>query len=201
MRIHPYYFSWQKRALDTAGAISLLLVLAPVYVVIGVTILFSSGRPIIFAQKRLGKNKLPFTMYKFRVMYVGAEKHQWRYRPLSQAPEPMYKNWQDPRFVGIGKWLSKTGLDELPQLWNILRGEMSFVGPRPLPIKEARRLPDDWNFRYQVKPGIFSHWSMDPHPHTSLSAWKKLERETLKQGGMKIDLRLLAQTLLKIWFK
>ena len=128
-------------------------------------------------------------------MYVGAEKNQWRYRKNNQAPNPMYKNWEDPRFVGIGRWLSKTGLDELPQLFNIIKGNMSLVGPRPLPIYEAKKLDKSWNFRYLVKPGIFSEWSAVVNKISSLQDWKKLEKETLKSGGIKYETKIISKTL------
>lgn len=196
MRIHPHYFSWQKRTFDVTISFILLVALSPLFLLIGILIALTTGWPIIFTQSRLGQHKHAFTIYKFRIMYPGADKHQWRYKQLSVAPFPMYKNWYDPRFVGIGRLLSKTGLDELPQLVNIVKGEMSFVGPRPLPIKEAGKLNDDWKFRYMVKPGIFSEWSANPQRHSSLTIWRKLEKETLANGGLHYDLKKIITTLL-----
>jgi lipopolysaccharide/colanic/teichoic acid biosynthesis glycosyltransferase len=195
MEIHPYYLSWKKRIFDLIIAIGLLLLASPLLFLIGAGIITTAGLPVIYKQKRAGKNKRVFIIYKFRTMYVGAEKNQWRYRKNNQAPSPMYKNWEDPRFVGIGRWLSKTGLDELPQLFNIIKGNMSLVGPRPLPVYEAEKLNKNWNFRYKVKPGVFSQWSVSANKINSLQDWKRLEKETLKTGGMKYELRIILKTL------
>ena len=195
MEIHPYYLSFQKRIFDLVISLILLIILLPLFLLISLLVLITSGWPVFYHQKRLGENKIVFRIFKFRTMYVGAEKNQWRYRQQNQAPDPMYKNWADPRFVGIGKWLSRTGLDELPQLINILTGQMSFVGPRPLPVYEAEKLKRDWNFRYQVKPGVFSQWSVNAKRHNSLKEWKKLEKETLEFGGIKYEVNIILKTL------
>ncbi|MBU1885588.1 sugar transferase, partial [Patescibacteria group bacterium] len=109
MEIHPYYLSFQKRIFDLVISLILLIILLPLFLLISLLVLITSGWPVFYHQKRLGENKIVFRIFKFRTMYVGAEKNQWRYRQQNQAPDPMYKNWQDPRFVGIGKWLSRTG--------------------------------------------------------------------------------------------
>ena len=157
---------------------------------------------IIFTQKRTGLNGKTFVLYKFRTMVKNAESIKNRninkYKKENQAPWPMFKNYDDPRFIKkvinlpfgikkeikIGRWLSKTGLDELPQLINIIKGEMKLVGPRPLPIKEANAIkkidPKWWQWRHQIKPGIFSHWTLDKNRYKSLEHWKRLEKKTLK---------------------
>lgn len=195
MEIHPYYHSWEKRIFDILTSSILLIIISPLLLVVGFVIFITTGSPIIYRQKRTGKNKKQFDIYKFRVMYVGAEKNQWRYRKNNHAPEPMYKNWDDPRFVGIGRWLSKMGLDELPQLINVIRGEMSLVGPRPLPVAESEKLKKQWDFRYKVKPGIFSNWSASFKGQITLKEWQQLEKETLKQGGLKYELDIIGKTL------
>jgi lipopolysaccharide/colanic/teichoic acid biosynthesis glycosyltransferase len=119
-----------------------------------------------------------------------------KYVKLNEAPAPMFKIKKDPRFVGAGWPLSRTGLDELPQLWNIVRGEMSFVGPRPLPVSEARALPADWRaWREQVRPGIFSQWALSQEKHLSLTKWRQLEKTTLTQGSLKTDLQQIFLTV------
>ncbi|OGJ37539.1 MAG: hypothetical protein A2383_00760 [Candidatus Pacebacteria bacterium RIFOXYB1_FULL_39_46] len=196
MKIHHYYFSIQKRVFDIFLALLLLIVLSPLLIIIGLMVLLGAGSPIVFKQKRLGKNGQTFTAYKFRTMQKNASMLKSKYIHLNEAPTPMFKITRDPRFVGIGWILSRTGLDELPQLWNILCGQMSFVGPRPLPINEARALPKDWRFwREQVRPGVFSEWSSSPQKHLSLENWEKLEKTTLKKGGLKEDLQQIFSSI------
>ena len=103
-----------------------------------------------------------------------ADLHKKNLSKLNEAPFPMFKIAKDPRYVGIGRLLSRSGLDELPQLINILRGEMSFIGPRPLPLAEAAELSTAWNFRYRVRPGILSEWAVSEKRHTSLAHWRNL---------------------------
>lgn len=191
-----YYHSWLKRFFDVSLSLLLLISLSPLLLLLSLLVLFTAGWPIFYQQKRFGKDKGVFKIIKFRTMYVGAEKNQWRYQEKNVAPVPMYKNWNDPRFVGFGRFLAKSGLDELPQLINILWGQMSFIGPRPLPVYEAKKLNKTWNFRYQVKPGIFSEWSSSlEERHQSLNEWKELEKTTLKQGGLLYEFKLILSTL------
>jgi lipopolysaccharide/colanic/teichoic acid biosynthesis glycosyltransferase len=197
LKIHSYYFSWQKRFFDILLACGLLMVGWPLLAGIAVGILVSGGWPVLYWQQRRGQHGHDFWMYKFRTMRHGAEKLQKRYLRFNQAPAPMFKIFDDPRFFGLGKWLSRTGLDELPQLINILKGEMSFVGPRPLPIKEAELLPRTWDFRNRVKPGVFSEWSVSKERHSSLKKWLELEKKTVSQGGLLGDLRIIARTFLE----
>ena len=190
MKIHSYYFSHQKRIFDLALAGTLLLVLSPLLLLIGLAVLLTAGWPVIFKQKRTGKDGKTFTLFKFRTMQKNAVILKYRYQHLNEAPEPMFKIRHDPRFVGIGKSLAKAGLDELPQLWNIFKGEMSFVGPRPLPVKEAVSLPTEWRaWRERVKPGVFSQWAFSGEKHQSLEKWRKLEEKTLQTGASNEDIK------------
>lgn len=191
MKIHAYYFSWQKRTFDIVLAIILLLVLSPLLLVLIATNLLSVGWPIFFLQERAGKHKKPFWIIKFRTMQLNAHLQRKKYAKLNQAPAPMFKIYNDPRFVGFGKFLSQSGLDELPQLINILRGEMSFVGPRPLPVEESVALNKGWDFRYLVRPGIFSDWAIANNRNQSLEQWQKLEKDGLKKGGVVEEVGLM----------
>ena len=153
--------------------------------------------PIIFTQKRTGKDGKTFTIYKFRTMKKNASLLKHKYLEFNEAPSPMFKIHNDPRFVGIGKLLSQSGFDELPQLVNIIKGEMSFVGPRPLPVNEVKKLSSVWDFRNEVKPGIFSEWTLASNRHDSLTDWKELDKKTLSHGGLSYDLKLIFLTLKK----
>ncbi len=197
--IHPYYFSLQKRVFDIALACFFIILGIPLCLFLVIVILAIHGLPVFFTQKRMGQHKKTFSIIKFRTMYKKAHRDQKKYKKENTSPEPMFKIYDDPRFIGIGKWLSKTGLDELPQLINILKGEMSFVGPRPLPLQESKSLTSSWDFRYKVKPGIFSFWAIDPRRYNSLTDWKKLEKQTLMQGSIGDDIRLIVKTISQLW--
>lgn len=198
--ISDYYFSRKKRLFDAVLACICIVVLSPIFCIISVGIVVTSGFPIVFSQQRVGKDKKVFLIYKFRTMYKNAHIDQKKFWKFNESPFPAFKLSNDPRFVGIGRWLSKTGLDELPQLVNILRGEMSFIGPRPLPIAEAKKLTGSWNFRYAVRPGIISLWALSDKRHKSLKHWQKLEKETLKKASIFHDFQQLLSTV-KIIFQ
>jgi len=119
--------------------LSIVLLVTPVITVISLLIFIVSGLPIFYAQKRVGLNGIPFMLYKFRTMHVGAEKLQVKLKAQNEAKGPVFKIRHDPRFTAIGGFLSHTGLDELPQIINIFLGHMAIVGPRPLPVAEVKR--------------------------------------------------------------
>lgn len=153
------------------------------------------GSPIFFTQLRSGKNKKPFAIYKFRTMHKSAEKLRYKLNARNEAPFPMFKMMNDPRFVGIGKWLSQIGFDELPQLVNVLTGDMSLIGPRPLPVAEADLLDQSWDFRYSVRPGIFSEWAADETKHDSLKHWKTIEENMLNRGSLLHDINIIVMIM------
>lgn len=133
-------------------------------------------------------------MIKFRTMRHDAEKLKKGLLNKNEAPSPMFKMKNDPRFTKIGKILSTTGLDELPQLLHIIKGTMSLVGPRPLPVSEAKKLPSSWDFRYEVKPGLISEWALSGKRYASLNDWKMLEKETLKKDSLGYEVSLIYKT-------
>ncbi|MDA1079490.1 MAG: sugar transferase [bacterium] len=196
--IDPYYHSRQKRLFDICLSIFLILVLSPAFVVLSLLVLLTLGWPVLFVQLRQGKGKQQFRLCKFRTMITTAAVWKSLLRKGNEAPEPMFKMQNDPRFVGIGRWLSRSGLDELPQLFNILRGNMSFVGPRPLPVEEAAALPASWEFRYQVRPGLVSEWVLSEKKYGSLRDWQGAEIETLRFKNLQRDLLLLIKVGWKV---
>lgn len=149
----------------------------------------------------MGYQKKPFTLWKFRTMKNDAELIKKELLTKNEAPLPMFKIRHDPRHTKIGNFLSRIGVDELPQFFNILKGEMSVVGPRPLPIAEAQKLPTTWNFRYTARPGIFSEWAISTQRHNSLKKWQQLEKETLSQGNWKYDFKLFLRTVKHIFYR
>ena len=130
----------------------------PVMGVVAILIWFIDGSPVLYRQRRVGLGGKPFTMLKFRTMKPGAERMKRYYQSRNQARGPVFKMYDDPRFTRTGKLLSHVGLDELPQLMNVIRGEMAIFGPRPLPIAEAKKLKPWMRERHAIKPGIISPW-------------------------------------------
>lgn len=147
--------------------------LLPVLAATALIIAFTSGFPVIFRQVRVGKNGKLFTIYKFRTMVRSAEKKQHQFRRQNESDGPVFKIHNDPRFTRIGKVLSHIGLDELPQIINVLRGEMAFVGPRPLPLSEAKKLQPWMRERESVLPGIISPAILTGKYHLDFDAWMR----------------------------
>jgi len=154
---------------------------------------------ILFLQKRVGKNGKVFTMYKIRTMYIGAEKDQKKYEKLNEADNPVFKIYDDPRFIGIGKFLAHTGLDELPQIINVLKGEMAFVGPRPLPVNEAKKLKKWQKEREKVLPGIVSPWVINGMHKMSFDSWMKSDLEYIKKKKLFYDLSIIIRSVIFIF--
>jgi len=173
----------------------LALLAAPVLLIIGFLLYICQGSLIIFLQKRIGKNSKPFTMYKFRTMRIGAENEQEKLRSLNEANGPVFKIRNDPRFTRVGKFLAHTGLDELPQLFNVARGDMALVGPRPLPVAEARKLTVAQQRRHDIKPGIISPWILDGYHKQTFDAWMRSDIEYTKKKSFFYDLVLAGRTI------
>lgn len=201
MKISKYYSSNKKKFFDLFLALALLVILSPLLLVLSAFIFVIDGKPVIFKQKRYGQNKKIFILYKFRTMKNGASQLQPKLKSKNEAPFPMFKISSDPRFTILGKYLSNLGIDEIPQLVNIIKNEMSLIGPRPLPLEEADRLNNTWNFRYKVKPGILSEWALSPKRYKSLENWQQLEKNNLKNGSVSKDILLITKSLYVIMIK
>ena len=160
---------------------------------------FTSPGPFIFSQKRAGKNFEPFTIFKIRSMQEKAEERKKDYLSLNEADGPVFKIREDPRLTPIGRFISRTGLDEMLQLINIIKGEMSFVGPRPLPVDEAMKIPEKYKKRFTVKPGITSLWVIHGAHKLTFSEWMKSDLEYIKKKNALLDLYILAITLILIF--
>ncbi|MCS7093529.1 MAG: sugar transferase [Patescibacteria group bacterium] len=176
-------------------AFLLLIVFSPVFFVLFFLVRLSSPGPFLFKQIRMGKGKKPFIVYKIRTMIKDAEKLKKNYLHLNQADGPVFKIKNDPRFTPIGKIISQFGLDELPQLINIIRGEMSFVGPRPLPVEEARKIPQEYQKRFLVKPGIFSSWVAQGAFLNDFQRWMILDLQDVKSKSFWYDLKVAIRSL------
>ncbi len=185
-----------KRALDVCVSALLLLLLAPLAGVIMLAIRLTSPGPVYFAQERLGLNKRLFKMYKFRTMVAGAEVKQAELERLNEADGPVFKIRSDPRMTRLGRWLRKTSLHELPQLLNVLKADISLVGPRPLPVRDYERFGEDWHRRrFSVRPGMTCLWQVSGRSDTSFDRWMALDMKYIDTWSLGLDLRILAKTI------
>ena len=188
-----------KRGIDIIGAGSGLLLLSPVIVVVACAVKFTSKGPIFFSQKRVGKNGKIFDMYKFRSMVVNAEELKEKLAHQNEMSGPMFKMKDDPRVTKIGKFIRKTSLDELPQLWNVLKGDMSLVGPRPSLPKEVAQF-EKWMYkRLSVKPGLTCFWQVSGRNNIDFEDWMKLDIKYVDERNIWIDIKLIFKTVLVLF--
>lgn len=192
--------SWQgmvKQVLDFSGALLMLLVLALPMAVVAFVIRFTSPGPVFFRQARSGLNGAPFTIYKFRTMVTNAEQMKHELQAMNEMTGPVFKITGDPRITPIGKWLRKFSIDELPQLFNVLRGEMSLVGPRPLPVDEIKRISDlSHRRRLSVKPGITCLWQVSGRSQIlDFKDWVRLDLEYIDNWSLWLDFKILLRTI------
>ncbi len=195
MKISFYHLSVKKILFDYGLILALSPLLVAIILITSLFVIFYSGFPILFIQDRVGKKGKVFSMCKFRTMVVQAEKLKTKYVKLNEADGPVFKIKDDPRYTKIGKFLSRTGLDELPQVINILRGEMSLVGPRPLPIYEAKKLTKEQNIRLLVKPGITSTWIANGHHKHTFNTWMNMDKEYVQNATLITDIEVLYRTM------
>ena len=191
--------SWQiitKLLLDFLGALFLIILFSPVMMVIAALVKFTSPGPAFFRQQRSGLNGAPFEILKFRTMSTNAEQLQHELAAMNEMSGPVFKVTNDPRITRFGKWLRKYSLDELPQLFNVLRGEMSLVGPRPLPVDEVRRFSDlAHRRRLSVKPGLTCLWQVKGRNQISdFKEWVRLDLEYIDTWSIWLDLKILLLT-------
>jgi lipopolysaccharide/colanic/teichoic acid biosynthesis glycosyltransferase len=192
------------RALDVVAAGIALLLLAPVLLIIAIVIRLESPGPAVFRQRRIGRGVKPFTVNKFRTMRQGSshEAHRKFVQSLiaGEAPpaiegHPRFKMADDPRITRVGRLLRKTSLDELPQLWNVLRGDMSLVGPRPPISYEVERYPAHWFARFQVKPGLTGLWQVSGRCELTLDQMIELDLEYVQRRSLLLNVWILLRTV------
>lgn len=174
----------------------LCILLSPLMVAIAVVLACSSGFPVLFRQRRVGKGGKAFTMYKFRTMQKNAEQERRSLARMNQADGPVFKIRMDPRFTTVGMVLSHTGLDELPQLWNVLKGDMALIGPRPLPQAEAKRLKPWMRARETILPGIISPAVLSGTYHKDFTLWMKRDVSYVREKSVATDLRLFGRAFI-----
>lgn len=194
-----YYYEFFKRAIDITCSTVGLIVLSPVFVVVGILIKLESKGEIIFKQKRVGRNREEFEMYKFRSMVVNAEELKEKLAKENEMSGPMFKMTDDPRITKVGKFIRKTSIDELPQLVNVLRGEMSLVGPRPSLPKEVAEFEEWMHERLEVKPGLTCYWQVSGRNNIDFEDWMKLDIKYVRERNLWLDIKLILKTVLVLF--
>lgn len=187
-------YSLIKRCIDLIISIFGLLLTAPLFLFIAILIKIDSRGPVFFKQTRCGKDGKEFTLYKFRTMIVDAEKYKKRLKSKNEMQGPIFKIKNDPRVTRTGKWLRKFSLDELPQLINVLKGEMSLVGPRPLNREELRGNLAWKNLRLTVKPGITGPWQVNIRSLGTFEDMVNWDLYYVKNKSILLDVQILLKT-------
>ena len=185
-----------KNFVSISIAFILLIMLLPLMILISLIIKITSKGPILFSQKRVGINGKIFNIYKFRTMIIDAEKLKHKLMKHNEADGPVFKIKNDPRMTKFGKFLRKTGLDELPQFFNILMGDMDIVGPRP-PLESEVVKYEDWQMkRLSVKPGVTCLWQVSPNRHKiSFDEWVKMDLDYINNWSFKLEFMLMFKTI------
>jgi lipopolysaccharide/colanic/teichoic acid biosynthesis glycosyltransferase len=184
-----------KRLLDLLAAGGLLVLLSPLMLLIALVVKLTSRGPVLFRQQRLMQDGVEFTLLKFRTMVDGADAMLDKVFILNEAKGPLFKLRKDPRVTRVGRFLRKSFLDELPQLINVVRGEMSLVGPRPILAREVSDLPGRVVFRFAVPQGITGPWQTHGHHKLTFDEQLAIERAYIQGWSLLKDLAILAQTV------
>jgi exopolysaccharide biosynthesis polyprenyl glycosylphosphotransferase len=198
--VHPHAIDGShaatKRAFDVLLSAILIILFLPVFIITTLLIKLVSPGPVIFAHERIGLNKKRFRMLKFRTMVPQAAQQQAALEHFNEAAGPVFKIKDDPRITPVGKFLRKTSIDELPQLINVIKGEMSLVGPRPLPLRDYEGFSKDWHRRrVSVRPGITGLWQVHGRDHSSFDEWMKLDLEYIDRWSLMLDFEVMLKTI------
>jgi exopolysaccharide biosynthesis polyprenyl glycosylphosphotransferase len=185
-----------KRAVDLVGATVALTVLSPVLLIIALAIKIDSRGPVLFVQERVGLRRRLFRMVKFRTMAVGADREQAELEDDNEVKGGAFKIKNDPRVTRVGRLLRKLSLDELPQFWNVLIGNMSLVGPRPLPMRDVTRFDSEWQKRrFSVKPGLTCLWQINGRHEIDFDHWMQMDLQYIDNWSLSLDFDILFKTL------
>ena len=191
--------SWRlvvKRLIDIVVSAAVLIALAPLFIVVALLIKLESAGPVFFTQERVGYNKRRFKILKFRTMVADSDKQQEALEHLNEADGPVFKIKNDPRITRLGWFLRRFSIDELPQLLNVLKGDMSLVGPRPLPVRDVERIELRWHKRrFSIKPGITCLWQVNGRSNIGFDDWVRMDLEYIDQWSLALDFRILVKTL------
>lgn len=190
---HPYHVA--KRLFDVVAASILLLVLFPVLLIVSIFVAITSGMPVTFKQQRVGFRGKPFFIYKFRTMVRNAEEILKARPELLEEYKRNFKIENDPRISKVGNFLRKSSLDELPQLINVLKGDMSLVGPRPIVIPELAKYGEDQDMYMAMRPGCTGLWQCGGRSATTYAERIALDKEYFERAGLRFDLYILFKTV------
>ncbi len=189
------YLRYGKRVLDMLGALLALLVSSPVLLLLAAIIKLESRGPVFYRSTRIGRGGRPFTFYKLRSMVKDADRHQHKIAHMNEADGPVFKIERDPRITRIGRFLRSTSLDEVPQFFNVLIGDMSLVGPRP-PIPKEVAQYEPWQLRrLDVRPGITCLWQISGRSRIGFQEWMRLDLEYIRHQSLGLDLKILLRTI------
>lgn len=191
-------FKIGKRCFDVLGALIGLIVLAPVFLIITLAIRIEDGGCAFYSQDRNGLNGKVFRIYKFRSMCINAEQIHQSLLEKNELDGPAFKLKNDPRITKVGRFIRRTSLDELPQFINILKGEMSFVGPRPLPTYETEQCNDYQKQRMLVKPGLTCYWQCSGRNNISFDEWIELDLKYIKEASLWVDFKIMCKTVVSV---
>lgn len=184
-----------KRVFDIVASVLALIVLSPVFLITAIAIKLEDGGPVIFAQDRTGWKGKTFRMYKFRSMCVGAEKYHEKLLERNELDGPAFKMKHDPRITKVGRFIRRTSIDELPQLVNIIKGDMSVVGPRPLVVREAEQCLPWQKHRLEMKPGLTCYWQCSGRSDIPFEEWMELDLKYIREAGIGTDLKIIWKTV------
>jgi exopolysaccharide biosynthesis polyprenyl glycosylphosphotransferase len=185
-----------KRTLDIVLSSVLLLFLAPALIAVSIAIKLTSPGPALFLQERIGLNKRRFRICKFRTMVPNAEQLMPNLESKNEVSGPVFKMRKDPRITPLGRFLRRSSIDELPQLLNVLKGDMSLVGPRPLPVRDYEGFSEDWQRRrFSIRPGITCLWQVNGRSGISFDQWMLLDMKYMDEWSLWLDLKILARTV------
>lgn len=192
---HSRAYGIAKRAVDVTVASLLIVALSPLMLLVAALIKLTSRGPVLFRQIRAGKDGKPFTMLKFRTMRNGASDERELLADLNTQSGPVFKIPDDPRLTPIGRFLRRSSIDELPQLFTVLCGEMSLVGPRPLWLPEALKVTGPGRYRTRIKPGLTCLWQISGRSELSYEEWVLLDLYYLRHRSLVLDLLIIIQTI------
>lgn len=188
-------YRFTKRFMDIFLSLLGLILLSPMLLITSIAILIEDGAPVIFKQKRNGLNGKVFTMYKFRSMCKNAQEMHFDMLESNELDGPAFKMKDDPRILKVGKVIRKTSIDELPQLINIIKGDMSIVGPRPLPTYETEQCSAYQNQRLLVKPGLTCYWQCSGRNDILFDEWIELDLKYIKEASLFTDVKIIIKTV------